>query len=137
MADVKPLPGINADTKPFWDACRSHQLKIQRCGNCGAFRLPPSFLCPKCHSSNTEWTVSSGRGRVYSFVVYHKAFHPSFADEVPYVVAIIALDEGPHLITNVIKCNPDEVYCNMPVEIIWEERTNEVTIPMFTPAGMK
>ena len=81
--------------------------------------------------------VSSGRGRVYSFVVYHKAFHPSFADEVPYVVAIIALDEGPHLITNVIKCNPDEVYCNMPVEIIWEERTNEVTIPMFTPAGMK
>ena len=133
MIDIKPLPGINADTKPFWDACRTHQLKIQRCRDCGAFRVAPSFLCPKCHSRNSEWTVSSGRGRVYSYVVYHKAFHPAFTGEVPYVVAIVELDEGPHLITNIIGCRPDEVRCDMPVEVVWDDRTEEVAIPLFRP----
>ncbi len=133
MSDIKPLPGINADTKPFWDACGTHQLKIQQCRNCGAFRMPPSFLCPKCCSRNSEWTVASGRGRVYSYVVYHKAFHPAFTGEVPYVAAIVELDEGPHLITNIIGCRPDEVRCNMPVEVVWDDRTEEVAIPLFRP----
>jgi hypothetical protein len=81
-----------------------------------------------------EWVVSGGRGRVYSFVVYHRAYHPAFEGNLPYVVAVVKLNEGPHLLTNIVGCGPDEVSCDMPVKVVWEEVTGEITLPKFRPA---
>lgn len=133
MTYNKPLPKINADTKEFWKGCKKHLIKIQKCSNCGYLRHPPSFLCPQCHSQKTDWITSTGRGSVYTFTVNHVAFHPAFQEDVPYVVAVVELEEGPHMLTNIVGCDPAEVRCDMPVEVIWDDITDEFSLPKFRP----
>lgn len=130
---LKPSPRLNADSAPFWEACRCHRLQVQRCTVCGQVRWPPAFLCPRCHGRDADWVTCSGKGRVYSYVVYHKAFHPAFEGDVPYVVAIVALDEGPCLVSNIVDCDPSEVCCEMPVEVTWEDRAEGFSLPLFKP----
>lgn len=134
MAEAKPLPRPNADTRPFWEGCREHVLKIQKCKNCGTLRWPPAFICPNCLSSDKEWIAACGRGRVYTFAVYHVAPYPGFKSELPYVVAIVALEEGPHMMSDIIGCDPREVYCEMPVKVAWDDVSEEFSIPGFRPA---
>ena len=131
MESERPLPVPNADTKPFWDGCRQHQLRFQKCGECGHVRWPPSIICPKCHSQNTEWILSSGRGKIYSYAVHHQAYHPAFRDKLPYVVAIVELDEGPHLLTNIIGSPHDQLECDLAVTVTWEDVTGEISLPEF------
>lgn len=133
MSYDKPLPKLNADNRPFWEGCRKHELTFQRCNNCGHVRWPPSDLCPQCHSTEINWLISNGTGKVYTFAIYHTAFHPGFAADVPYVVAVVALDEGPHLLTNIVDCRPDEVRCDMSVGVIWEAVDETITLPKFRP----
>lgn len=133
MAYNKPLPKNNADTKEFWEGCKEHVIRVQKCGDCGHVRWPPSFLCPQCHSRETDWIISTGRGLVYTFVVNHIAYHPAFQEDLPYVVAIVELDEGPHLITNIVGCDPSEVHCDIPVEVVWDDITDEFSLPKFRP----
>lgn len=135
MGEAKPLPQVNADSRPFWEGCLEHLLKIQKCKNCGLLRWPPAFICPECLSPETEWIVAKGKGRVYSYAVYHVAYLSGFKNELPYVVAIIGLDEGPRMMSNIIGCDPAEVYCDMPVEIIWDDVSEEFSIPKFRPIG--
>jgi uncharacterized OB-fold protein len=132
---VKPLPKINADTKAFWEGCREHELRFQACGHCGHLRWPPAILCPRCLSRDTRLTSASGRGTVYSYAVYHVAFNPAFQADVPYVVALVALEEGPHILSNVVGCDPAEVSCDMAVEVDWDDVSETLTIPRFRPAG--
>jgi uncharacterized OB-fold protein len=133
MAYEKPLPQPNADDKYFWDGCREHKLLFQKCLKCGLVRWPPSIICPSCHSSDTEVIEASGKGEVYTFVVYHQAYHPGFESEIPYVTAVIELEEGPHFLSNVIGCEPGEVECDMPVKVVWEDITGEFSLPKFRP----
>ena len=133
MEYMKPLPKINADTKPFWDACRNHELRFQKCTECGHVRWPPSIICPLCYSNKTEWIRASVKGKVFSFVVYHKAFHPAFEADLPYVVAMVELQEGPHFLTNIVGCDPGAVSCEMPVDVSWEDITEEFSLPKFRP----
>lgn len=133
MSDNKPLPKINGDNRPFWEGCRNRELRFQKCQNCGHVRWPPAHLCPDCHAAETDWLVSGGVGRVYTFAVYHTAFHPGFSDELPYTVAVVVLDEGPHLLTNIVDCPPDRVRCDMPVEVVWEDVDERITLPKFRP----
>ena len=137
MAYDKPLPQPNADTKPFWDGCREHQLRFQRCRNCQHIRWPPSIICPRCYSSDSDWIVASGKGRVYTFVVNHQTFHRAFRTDLPYVTAVVELDEGPHLLTNIVGCSPGEVRCDMPVEVEWEDINEEFSLPKFKPVVEK
>jgi len=132
---LKPSPRLNADSAPFWEACRCHRLQVQQCAACGWMRWPPAFLCPRCHGKDSRWQACSGKGRVYSYVVYHKAFHPAFEGDVPYVVAIVALDEGPCLVSNIVGCDPSEVCCEMPVEVTWEDRAEGFSLPLFKPSN--
>ena len=90
-------------------------------------------MCPYCLSTNTRLFNSSGRGKVYSFVVYHVAYHPSFKDDLPYVVALVDMEEGFRLLTNIIGCAPEEVHCDMEVEISWDDVTKDVSLPKFRP----
>ena len=129
----KPLPKLNTDNRLFWEGCRKHELRFQRCNDCGHVRWPPSVLCPQCHATEINWLISKGIGRVYTFAVYHTAFHSGFTADLPYTVAVVVLDEGPHLLTNIVGCRPDEVRCDMPVEVIWEDVDERITLPKFRP----
>ena len=133
MNYYKPLPKLNPDSKPFWDGCKDHQLRFQKCKNCSFVRWPAAIICPECSSSDTEWIVASGKGKIYSFVVYHVAYHPAFKDDLPYVVAVVRLEEGPRFLTNIIGRNPDMVKCDMDVEVSWDDITGEFSLPKFKP----
>jgi uncharacterized OB-fold protein len=135
MAYTKPLPQPDADTRPFWEGCKKHELRFQKCSKCGHVRWPPSILCPACHATDTAWIKASGKGTVYTFAVYHRAFHKAFQDDIPYVTAAIELEEGPRLLSNIVGCRPEEVYCDMPVEVTWEDVTKEFSLPKFRPFG--
>jgi uncharacterized OB-fold protein len=130
---TKPIPKINEDSRPFWEGCGAHELRFQKCNQCGHVRWPPAIICPECHGEDTVWITAAGHGRVYTYVVYHVAYHPGFKGELPYVVAIVELDEGPHIYTNIIECSTDEVYCDMTVEVVWDDVTTELTLPKFRP----
>ena len=135
MAYEKPLPRPNADNRPFWEGCARHVLMFPKCRQCGLLRWPPGFTCPACLSEDTQWVRVSGRGKVYSYAVYHEAFHPAFEKDLPYVTASIQLEEGPRLLSNVVNCPPDQVYCEMPVIVAWEDVGPGITLPKFQPAG--
>ncbi|MCY4487456.1 MAG: Zn-ribbon domain-containing OB-fold protein [Deltaproteobacteria bacterium] len=135
MSDyAKPIPTPSEDSQVYWEATKNHEMKLQQCRRCGAFRFPPGEVCPECTSDEYDWTPVSGKGRVFSFVIYHRAYQRGFADELPYVVAVIELDEGARMLSNVTGCKPEEVRCDMPVEVVYEDITDEVTLPKFRPA---
>jgi len=134
---AKILPVPDPDSRAFWDACKQHQLKAQRCSKCGRFRWPPNSVCPGCFSWDFEWVQLSGRGVVESFVVPHDVRAPGFKDEAPYVVAHIVMDgtDGNVRITsNVIGCSWEDVRVGMPVEVTFEDATEDITLHKFKPA---
>ena len=127
----KPIPKPTLETKPYWDACRKHELRIQRCKRCGEYRHYPQPMCPHCYSFEVDWVKVSGKGKVYSWVVCHHAFHPAFAEEVPYAVVTIELEEGVRLISRMVDTKPEELAIDMPVEVVFEDVNEEVTLPVF------
>jgi uncharacterized protein len=127
----KPLPKINGDNRMFWEGCKQRELRFQQCARCGFIRWPAAVLCAKCHSSETKCFISTGAGKIYTFAVYHAPVHPAFAADVPYVVAVVALDDGPHLLTNIVGCRPEEVTIDMRVQPAWEEVTEGIPLPKY------
>jgi uncharacterized OB-fold protein len=139
MSDaLRPLPLPDDDTRPFWEGCRRHELRMQRCADCGALRFTPRPLCPRCRSGDCEWVPVSGRGTVASRVVVHPPVLPAFADRVPYVVVLVELAEDPtlRLVGNVLDAAPDEVEIGHPVEVAFEELTDEITLPQWRLARL-
>jgi uncharacterized protein len=131
----KPLPRIDEESRGYWEALQRHELYVQRCRDCGTHRAPPRAVCPSCLSSAVEWVRASGRGTVYSFTVTHQNQAPGFRDELPYVLAIVELDEGPRLMTNVVECAPDAVRIGLPVEVVYDDVTPEITLAKFRPTS--
>jgi len=129
----KPLPRIDEEARGYWEALARHELYFQRCRDCGTKRFYPRALCPVCLSSATEWVRASGRGVVYSFTVTYQNQAPGFREELPYVLAIVELDEGVRMMTNVVGCAPDAVRVGMPVQVVFEDVTAEITLPKFRP----
>ena len=132
----KPLPvPTNPElSKPFWDAAKRHELVVPRCKRCSNLHFYPRELCPICLSSDLEWVPISGRGRVYSFTVVYQPANRAFAQETPYVFAMIQLDEGPRLISNVVEVPVEDVKVDMPVVVVFDDVTPEVTLVKFKPA---
>ena len=130
----KPLPGPTLETQPFWDYCKKHELRMQKCPQCGHFRFPPSIVCPKCRSMNeAEWTKLSGRGKVFSFVIFHYLYNKAFAKDIPYIAAVIELEEGRRMMSNVTGCKVEDIKIDMPVEVYFEDITDEFALPKFKP----
>ncbi len=132
---ARPLPEITPVMAPFFEAARRHELVVQRCRGCGAFRFPARDLCSHCLSRESEWTRVSGRGTVFSFAIMHQVYHPAFADAVPYAVVVVELEEGARVLSNVVDCPVHEVTIGMPVEVVFEDVTPEVTLPKFRRRG--
>jgi uncharacterized OB-fold protein len=130
----KPLPDPSDLTRPFWDACRRHELSIQRCRSCGALLHYPKVICPHDQGTEFDWAPMSGRGTVHSYVGAYRAFHPAFQDDLPYTIAIVELEEGPRMMTNIV-APPDSVSIGMKVEVLFEDVTDTIALPKFRPAG--
>lgn len=130
----KPLPRPTPVSRPFWDAAREHRLSLQRCAACGRHCYYPRALCPHCGGSDLAWTDVSGRGTVYSYTIARRATARAFEPDVPYVIAIVELAEGPRMTTNIVGCDPDAVHIGMPVEAAFDDVTDEVTLVTFRPA---
>lgn len=107
-------------------------MKCQDCGHVYFYARP---LCPKCMSSNTTWIVSAGRGILYSFAINHIPVSDAFAQDVPYITCLVELDEGPRVMTNLVGVRPDpaEVRIGMPVEVVYEDVTEEIALYKFRP----
>lgn len=132
-AKGKPIPRVNEESKGYWEACRRHELRIQRCRACAELRFYPRALCPACLSSDVEWVLCSGLGTVYTFTVTHQNHAPGFREALPYVLAYVELEEGVQMLTNVVDCPPEEVHIGMPVEVTFEDVTDEIAVPRFRP----
>ena len=128
------VPIANPDTQPFWDGCQRNELLLQRCGNCGHYRHPPSPVCSRCTSQACEWVAASGSGAVYTFTVVHDQRAPGWEELVPYVLAVIELDEGPHILSNVVDVDPKLVKIGMNVEVTFKA-IGEQKAPFFRPRG--
>lgn len=129
----KPLPLIDDDTRPYWEGAKQHQLLLRRCKQCGT-HTHLAYDCPECFSTEMEWVPASGKGSVFSFNVFHQAYHPAFEKEIPYNTAVVELAEGPLMISNVVGCKNEELYIGMPLEVVFEDVTEEVSLPKFRPA---
>ena len=127
-----PLPRPTPLSTPHWEGCRQGELRVQRCTRCEAFTFIPRPVCPHCFEMTLEWVTSSGRGTVYSHTTVHRPQRPEF--EVPYTVAIIELEEGWHMLTNLVDVAAEDVRVGMPVEVDFRQMSDEVTLPYFRPA---
>ena len=128
---VIPLP--NLDTQPFWDGCARGELLLQRCAACGAYRHPPSPICPECLSDQHEWVRASGHGTVYTFVVVREARARGWDKLVPYAIAVVALEEGPRMLTDLVEIAPEAVTIGMPVTVTFAELDGTTRLPLFRP----
>jgi hypothetical protein len=132
-AEFQPVPPASDLTEPYWTGGLSGELRLQQCANCGHIRYPLSTICPVCWSAEYAWTPMSGRGTVQSYIVFERAYHEAWADQVPYVVALIELDEGPVVHSNVVGVDPDQVRVGQPVTVVFERRSATAALPQFTP----
>lgn len=129
----KPLPKPSPWSQPFWDGCKNKKLLIQKCRSCKKHIFYPKLFCPFCLSTDLRWIESTGKGRIYTFTVIYSYQPTEFSEDVPYVVAVIDLDEGVKMMSNIIGCTPEEVRCDMGVEVVFDDVTEEVTLPKFKP----
>ncbi len=130
----KPLPVPTLETRAYWEGCKQHELRIQQCAACGQHQFYPRLYCSKCFSDRVEWVKASGRAKVTTFTIVRRPVSPAFADDVPYVVALVTLDEGPTMMTNIVGIAPEKVEIGMPVTVTFDDWTEEISIPKFKPA---
>jgi hypothetical protein len=128
----KPIPEPDEASAPFWEGSLKGELRLMRCNGCKTVRLPSRKHCDECLSDDYEWITASGNGTLRTFGVMHQKYHPGFADEMPYVVAIVELEEGPRLPTNLVEMDDRQPEVGMPVRITWD-RHDDVALPKFRP----
>ena len=132
MSEVKPRPAPRYDPEsaPYWSATLEGRLVVQWCPACGHHQLYARVHCLECRSP-VEWVEASGLGTVYSYTVIRQNFSRAFRDMLPYVVALVDLDEGPRLMTNVVDCDPADVWIGAPVRVRFEPVSDEAALPLF------
>lgn len=130
----KPLPALEGLTAAFYGFCRQRELRFQRCRDCGAWRHVPREMCPGCGSWQWEWARASGRGTVFTWTTVARALHPAFQGDAPYAPVVVEMAEGVRLLSQVVDCPPDQLRIGLPVEVVFEDVTPEVTLPRFRRA---
>ena len=128
----KPLPVPTSDSEKYWEGCRKHELWIPKCLSCKRTFFYPSRYCPHCHASNHDWIKSEGKGTVYSYSIVCTSFYgPEWKEDLPYIVCVIELREGVRMLSNIINCKPDEVSIGAEVEGVFDDVTEEFSLPKF------
>ena len=130
---LRSLPEPSPATVPFWDACKERKLLVQECQACGRIQFYPRSICTSCSSEKLGWRAALGTGKIYSYTTVHRALVPGFEKDVPYVVAMIELDEGVRMMSHIVSCAAEDVCIGMPVNVTFEEDRQGVILPMFRP----
>lgn len=127
----KPLPQIDERNRPHWEGNAAGELRVQRCDDCSALRFPASRWCPHCLGERTSWQTTSGKGQVWSWCVFHRAYFKGFAEDIPYAVALIELDEGVKIYSNLVGLPREAIRVGMRVRAVYEKVNDEVTLVKF------
>jgi uncharacterized protein len=130
----RPLPAITPETRHFWEGTRAGELRLQKCAACNHVYFPPRPFCPQCASSDVRVLRASGRATLHSYVIHHRPV-PGFVP--PYSIAVVELEEGPRLMTNIVEVpqTPEALKLDMALEVVFEQLNQEISLPLFRPAG--
>ncbi|HJY80951.1 MAG TPA: OB-fold domain-containing protein [Candidatus Binatia bacterium] len=131
----RPLPRRRGMAGEFYEYCKKHELRFQRCTGCGTWRHVPRDMCAKCGSFNWEWAQSSGKGTLFSWTTVMQPMLPQFADRVPYSPVVIEMDEGVRILSELVDVPNEELRLGLPVEVAFDDVTPEVTLPKFRKAA--
>ncbi|MGH7895304.1 MAG: Zn-ribbon domain-containing OB-fold protein [Candidatus Binatia bacterium] len=129
-----PIPVPSPETRPFWDAAKRHELRLPRCRACGALHYYPRGACPTCLSGDLAWEQVSGKATLHTFTIVHRG-QKGFPVPTPYVLAVVALAEGPRMMTTLVDVDPARVKIGMPVEVVFRDVSDTIALPLFRPAG--
>ena len=127
----KPLPVVDAESRPFWEAAKAHKLALQQCGDCGRFIYYPRALCPHCSSAELAWRDASGEGAIHTFTIARRGAGAAFKEDAPYVIALIDLKEGPRMLSNIVTADVEAVRIGQAVRVVFDDVTDEITLPKF------
>ena len=129
-----PVPKATPETEHFWDGTRIGELRLQRCDDCEQVYFPPRPFCPSCASREVSIFTASGKALLYSYVINHRP-HPAF--DGPYSIAVVQLEEGPRMMANIVNVEqtPEALVLDMPLEVIFEELDEQISLPYFQPLG--
>ena len=138
MAEEKynrPLPVKQPESDFYWDKTKEHELWLRKCNACDKAYFYPRDFCPNCHSRDVTWVQSSGRGTVYAFSIVHRS-PPPWRANCPYVTALVEVEDGARIPTILVEVEPDpeKIQIGMPVEVVFDDVTEEITLPKFKPA---
>lgn len=131
-ARARPIP--TPETQHFWDGTRIGELRLQRCDACDHVYFPPRPFCPSCASRKVSVFPASGKATLYSYVINHRPPAPGFTP--PYAIAVVTLEEGPRMMTNIVDCpqTPEALVLDMPLKVTFEKLDDAITLPLFAPA---
>lgn len=130
----RPLPRPTPETQHFWDGTRAGELRLQRCEACDQVYFPPRPFCPSCGGQRVRVFTASGRATLHSYVINHRAM-PNSGFEAPYAIAVVELEEGPRMMTNVVECpqTPEALLLDMRLEVVFQPESDEISLPLFRP----
>ena len=132
----KPVPVPQQESDVYWEKVKQHELWLRNCDECGGAYFYPRDISPCCFSRNTTWLQASGKATLFTYGIVHRPPHPGFMDDVPFVTAIVELDEGPKMATNIVMDDPtpEKLQIGMPLEVVFEDITDNIALPKFKPA---
>lgn len=133
MMEKRPVPKTSPVSEFFWEKAAKGELWLQKCQNCSQFIFYPRVVCPHCFSDKLEWTPASGKGKIYTYTVVYRTDLDAFTDKLPYIYAIVELEEGLRMSANIINCPLDKVRIDLPVEVVFEEIAPGLRLPQFQP----
>lgn len=134
MSVAKPVPTLRGEEKTYFSEAKAGRLVYQRCNGCSEVIFYPRVVCPSCMSEDLEVVPSTGRGTVYSHTTLYRAGHPAFAEDVPYTIVLVDIEEGFRVLADLVESSPEAVEVGMPVEVLFDAVTDDFTVPRFRPA---
>jgi uncharacterized OB-fold protein len=138
MADGynKPIPIPQPESDNYWEGAKAGELRLRKCDDCNQAYFYPRNICPDCGNNNTSWITASGKAKIHTFAIVHRPPHPGFMDDIPYVPAIVELEEGPRMATQIVnvEADPSKISIDMEVKVVFESITDEISLPKFEPA---
>jgi hypothetical protein len=131
---VKPLPVPTKWSKPFWEGTKQRKLLLKRCRACGYIDHPPYLYCTECLSDDHEWIEASGKATLYAFAINEYGVPFPFMPDLPYVLALVDLEEGPRMISNIVECDHKALKNGMALEVVFEKVSEDIALPKWRPA---
>ena len=133
----KPIPVPQGESDVYWQKAKEHELWLRSCNDCGGAYFYPRDISPCCFSKDTTWVRASGKATLFTYAIVERAPHPGFVPDVPFVTAIVELEEGPKMATNIVidEPTPEKLQIGMALEVVFEDINDDLALPKFAPAG--